>query len=467
MAFAKAAGCILTNYRWTEKGALSSIKLAEENQIPLSNIYFGIDVWAQNSHTTGPKRITYPAKGGGGTNTGVGVAKLAQLGLSAGVFAPAWSFEHFPGRGTAVEWSLWEGGELRNDIKCDCADDTVHRTAEYQANPITQHARYHPAGAARYFYTDFSRAFAFHADDQMQFYDGKKMHSTLAHQSFHPLRPKAGMPPFLDNRLLSGPPRLLVLHRKHALMAPCHSIRTAKLFDTALSGPFCFEIHYTCYQDRPGDQVSIELAGDSGFSSHIALKTGTIGQRQVCIMPFRHHEPEATVHSISISYNTRNGFKQEETPLLAIEKLALLPTAPSLGDDELLLSPGGIPILECSITNARLIKHEVGDLNQFRLSWDYVDLDAPSQEQQPRQSRRQDQWKAIGMPFSATTGPFAYFDVRVDDLPVQRAYALQHILHTSSVERLEAGRPIDVQIIGVGFNGQSCASKILQIGMPA
>ena len=45
----------------------------------------GIDVWAQSKSSQTHPRITYPKKGGGGTNTGLAVRKLAELGLSAGV----------------------------------------------------------------------------------------------------------------------------------------------------------------------------------------------------------------------------------------------------------------------------------------------------------------------------------------------------------------------------------------------
>ena len=69
--FAKAADALFTNYKWTEKHLINSKKVAEAAGIDTSSIYFGIDVWAQNTNMPGPPRITFPSKGGGGTNTGL------------------------------------------------------------------------------------------------------------------------------------------------------------------------------------------------------------------------------------------------------------------------------------------------------------------------------------------------------------------------------------------------------------
>ena len=71
------------------------------------SIYFGVDVWAQNKSSFTHPRVTYPEYGGGGTNTGVALARLSDTGQSVGIFAPAWSFEHFPGHERDVERTVW------------------------------------------------------------------------------------------------------------------------------------------------------------------------------------------------------------------------------------------------------------------------------------------------------------------------------------------------------------------------
>lgn len=69
--FARHADALFTNYKWTIEKLNESRRIAEELGIFPSDIYFGIDVWAQNTNMPGPLRITYPHKGGGGTNTGL------------------------------------------------------------------------------------------------------------------------------------------------------------------------------------------------------------------------------------------------------------------------------------------------------------------------------------------------------------------------------------------------------------
>jgi len=69
-AFARAADALFTNYRWTPKKLVDSKVVAQWHGLEASQIYFGIDLWAQNTDMPGPPRVTYPEKGGGGTNTG-------------------------------------------------------------------------------------------------------------------------------------------------------------------------------------------------------------------------------------------------------------------------------------------------------------------------------------------------------------------------------------------------------------
>ena len=69
--FAKSAGALFTNYRWTKAALREAQVIAREYKLAVSDILFGIDVWAQNTNMPGPPRITFPEKGGGGTNTGL------------------------------------------------------------------------------------------------------------------------------------------------------------------------------------------------------------------------------------------------------------------------------------------------------------------------------------------------------------------------------------------------------------
>jgi len=81
--FALAADSLFTNYTWT-KAKLEQAKIISQwHGILPKEVQFGIDVWAQNTDMLGPPRVTFPAKGGGGTNTGLVSLKLLILMLSS------------------------------------------------------------------------------------------------------------------------------------------------------------------------------------------------------------------------------------------------------------------------------------------------------------------------------------------------------------------------------------------------
>ena len=71
LPFVRAADALFTNYEWMPSNVFEARRIANENNIPTENIFFGIDVWAQDTHFSGPPRVTYPPERGGGTNTGV------------------------------------------------------------------------------------------------------------------------------------------------------------------------------------------------------------------------------------------------------------------------------------------------------------------------------------------------------------------------------------------------------------
>jgi len=71
LPFVQAADALFTNYEWMPTNVFEARQLAKKNSISTENVFFGIDVWAQNTHFAGPPRVTYPPEGGGGTNTGV------------------------------------------------------------------------------------------------------------------------------------------------------------------------------------------------------------------------------------------------------------------------------------------------------------------------------------------------------------------------------------------------------------
>lgn len=141
LPFAETCGSILTNYCWEESQAKDSKTFALRSGFKPEKVYFGIDVFAQ-----GGGRTTYPKERGGGTNTGVAVAKLAELGMSACLFAPAWSFEHFHPHGREIEKVVWEGEALPVGIECPCKD-MVKCHQPTVGSSVLEHARTFPAGS--------------------------------------------------------------------------------------------------------------------------------------------------------------------------------------------------------------------------------------------------------------------------------------------------------------------------------
>ncbi|KAI4910436.1 hypothetical protein J4E90_007872 [Alternaria incomplexa] len=90
LKFADACENLLTNYCWTDIHVSESIKLGQYAGYlgpyakgKKKSIYFGVDVWAQKKSSFTHPRVTYPEYGGGGTNTGVALARLSDTGLSA------------------------------------------------------------------------------------------------------------------------------------------------------------------------------------------------------------------------------------------------------------------------------------------------------------------------------------------------------------------------------------------------
>ena len=116
---------------------------------------------------------------------------LAKGRYSTAIFAPAWSYEHFPTSvpastaclpgvesiAKAVDRSVWEGFALPENLCCGCRQGRPHRHGDYQNTPIVASSREYPAGSSCYLHTDFTRAFK---------RDGGSLRSCLGSQSIIP-----------------------------------------------------------------------------------------------------------------------------------------------------------------------------------------------------------------------------------------------------------------------------------------
>jgi hypothetical protein len=110
--------------------------------------------------------------------------------------------------------------------------------------------------------------------------------------------------------------------------------------------------------------------------------------------------------------------------------------------------PIGYPLTPCACTihNIRVGHRGEGENTHVRVWWDYVNA-------QP---------STHGIPHSELTGPFSYFIIKLDEMRVGRAYALECVVPKDILETLR-DKEVAVKITGVGFDGSTlaCATTTL------
>jgi hypothetical protein len=414
-------------------------------------VFFGIDVWAQNSSGFTHPRTTYPRLGGGGTNTGIAVAKLSELGLSAGVFAPAWSFEHFPGRGKEIERVMWEGEALPGDINCSCGNPSFRHQA---TGPfINENARLAPAGSESFFFTDFARAFTGHGErEKEKIYNGHARHAQLGSQAPLPLSKSP-----LSAR--EGP-HLEVVH--------CS--------DEPNQGPSKVVIEYrgcpaTTLQDKEESSLSIALYRfdmPADCSLRLTIKYRCLLKNMVDVGPSLYLKFTDHKQQLLLLNNESEDIRTLETRVGTPSPVGNITTRfKELGIDlQSLHSTTRVPILEIySISivpdehHNNLHQHHIhgihavhlgeGENKHVRLRWEYAVNSKGS---------------ANGMPYSPQTGPFSHFVVRIEGVQAGRAYALEHIVGSQLANAL-ANKEVEVKITGIGFDGQQLACQETTIRM--
>ncbi|KAH3965569.1 hypothetical protein HBI37_002250 [Parastagonospora nodorum] len=432
LLFAQACGGILTNYCWGESEASRSKTIALQSGFPPEQIFFGVDVWAQNNSGSHQSRSTYPKKGGGGTNTGAAVTKLAELGLSAGIFAPAWSFEHFPVQGRAIERTMWHGDDLPNDVDCSCGNAAV-RHQQTQGCCITKSARCFPAGWEMFFFTDFSRSFAKHVTDG-------PLHAQLGAQAPLPIPVPCvnqGSQARIAHRLAQGPQSKLVIEAHNCIQADV----LTQYFD-------CYIPLYSLNMPAVGG-LALEvtyrnLATDTGAVPSLSLKL--INRDEPRLLPI---EDNGGVHTMRAKIGPQTdtdeggglkelgfhltGFGGEGTvPILEIYPISITP-----------LQSDNVPHVH-SIYEVQLQHRGEGENKHVRLCWKFTGTTED---------------RLSGIPYSHLTGPFSYFLVNINGTQCGRTYTLESIL-TKEMQKTFTEKELEVEIIGVGFVGQNLARHV-------
>ncbi|KAK1912439.1 hypothetical protein CFE70_007723 [Pyrenophora teres f. teres 0-1] len=437
--FAAACGNILTNYCWKEADAEKSLQLALGKELLSQNIFFGIDVWAQNKSSFTHPRVTYPEYGGGGTNTGVAVDKLSKLGLSAGIFAPAWSYEHFPDNERAVERAVWEGTSITKGIECACGDcESRHRSNRNFA--IIRAATEWPAGSEHFLYTDFNRAFGAHEDEEKDMFDGHSRHAQLGSQSILP-RP--------ITRNLDAEAIELSYRLSSNATTACLAIEAIQKHLTddrnkecllplySLDMPTDAFLQFETYTRRPLPEMS---------SVHLSLYLKT--SKTVRLLPvakaasfqwmtssLNYQDPEERIEELGVCVRGLSGAEAGYiTQLLEIAEIRISPKSPEQ------------PPKSYSIVQLGVECRGEGDTRHTRLCWNYETVEKTEER------------KIEGVPCSEITGPFSHFSVRVDGIDLGRVYGMECVLSKHLVTRL-TGREVQVDVRGVSFDGRILAEQ--------
>ncbi|KAH9882920.1 hypothetical protein J1614_000286 [Plenodomus biglobosus] len=440
ITFAKACGSILTNYCWTEADAEFSKRIALRNGIPLKNVFFGIDVWAQNTTTISHPRVTYPERGGGGTNTGVAVAKLASLGLSAGIFAPAWSFEHFPGHEHEAERAVWEGEELSSNIECACGDCPFRHQANAQ-HAVVRYAREFAVGSESFFYTDFNRAFGRHGKKEKDVFGGHNIRAQLSQQSILPYPKRVSnqtltLTHFLDDTVIGN-----------ALVIEATTISPPTNPRIQPSDPWLYLPLYKLDMPLTRKLNLRSSIHKPAFPSPIEVELYIRMAEKYQPIPITRASHGLSIDAILGDGETTSEDTIEELGVRARGIATITGPAHILWISSICITPVEVrdTLQNCNITNVYTINCGEAEIPQLRLVWTCEGADGMPAPQ--------------GLPYSDITGVFAYFAVKVDGHDLGRAYALQHIINTHVVAKV-GSRHVAVQIVGFGFDGRKLAEWI-------
>ncbi|CAN9366732.1 unnamed protein product [Alternaria alternata] len=393
MDFACACSNILTNYCWKDIDVSESIKWCHYSRfLPKGNIYFGVDVWAQNKSDFRHPRVTWPEVGGGGTNTGMAVRKMADSGLP------------------------W---------------------------PILRTAKERVAGSEHLFYTDFSRAFGTYREKANDRFDGHDIHAQLGQQSVLP-RP--------------------------AILAPGSGAVT--LSHRIENGQNSHILVITATQNRPTDSETVEehlplykLDMPADGSLHLSAVPSPASPSYIT--------PQTKDAVISIYFKTTQGTHYLPSPLSS-DPQRLIDQVPNARIRELgvhLKGPWGAPVGETvrvlgirdiCITPRFTLHHipvfEIVDLKLVQCGQEQGEEDRIVRLTWKTEGAFGSEWVDKGMVLSHVTGPMAWFVVRVGEAVVGRVYALECILDKKVVEA-HAGREVEVEVTGFGFDGYKLAEK--------
>ena len=482
--FALAADSLFTNYKWTQ-AKIDQAKISSQwNGILPSEVRFGVDVWAQNTDMPPPARVTFPAKGGGGTNTGVvswtachsachhladkctkAVRKLAENDFSTAIFAPAWTHEHFSTAShesiaASVERSMWEGLSLPSDLHCECTKGKPHHTLEYRSYPLVRSAREYPVGSSVFFSTDFRPAIPLADDGQYLSHLGSQAvqphilpvsaSDIEAMRSGPETRILYAEPPSaktsgltIRTKILGHDDHAPNLGRDPATKSLCRLcvFKVNMLADGTLEATFKF---------RAGSKRGQALIGfytiyASQSSHELECKNNII----------HYPSPDKVEHkTINISNDTPDSrlielgvFCEGHNGIARHEKL--------LEIFDITVKSKNLPKVRWIIDDLHVTSHSNPETTQKRLKWRWT---GPS-----------DFVQSELLPWSKTTGPFSHFVISIAGAVVGEAYCHEFPLRDADFDKVQGDKTprkegrVEVLIQGVLFGGGSVRSEAMMI----
>ncbi|KAK4987808.1 hypothetical protein LTR50_004360 [Elasticomyces elasticus] len=457
--FATAASSILTNYKWNPTLLNYSARLAKNHNMSLSRVVAGIDVWAQNINSGGRRRVTWPRHDGGGTNTGQGVAQISTTGLSAGIFAPAWPFEHCPEFAQEVLRSMWDGITLPPDLRCGCGPAKPHHRSFSPEYAITKHAKEFRAGSDSFFYTNFERAFSTHDHVFNEYYDDRGLHAQLGAQS---ILPHFSQPSSVGGHSVYGevrcnPSRLTILagdasdeNTKSCSSRADSNMTQLCLFKLGVLDRPNLRVSVRFCKEQTADDMQMELTfrWNDDLVQQMAIPREACANYTTCL-PARQHINKgfspAKLVEVQLCVTGHAPFADKNAALVEFY--------------EILIKDGTPPEEECAIENLRVERRGAGELQHHRLIWE-----CPACQDDRREfSDIVLEPCCRALPFSKTTGPFSHFLIEVDGTAIGRAHAMEYVLQDCIAARLVNEETLMFKVTGVGFDGRTISSHARQV----
>lgn len=449
--FAKAAGAISTDYKWDSGKPKEAIDHAQKDtKMSLNDVYFGTDCWAQDwdgEKDNGPRthgegvNASSMEVGYRGTASGLGVQPLAGTGLSAGLFAPGWAYEHFENNdATLVDRFMWlgENPDKVKALHCNCFEgfEKRHFRDDLKDSAIAKFATQYPAGSESFFHTDYSEAFYSSGGNPYDVHLGRQSVLPLPDQRSAALDVKDA------TKYASGTMEIQI-NSGHCTVDVKLNSATDVHDDTQIQGKLM--LHQLNVRGDLTPNISITYSKLAASSSLNMWFFATVGDKDEKVVELKAAVDKRDIAVLEVpKTNDRvtgvgilvRGPAKDYAKYVSSGHLPAL-----LNIEELTLRPHGESYPKADIHDAKFVERGSAETQHHRLVWSWSisgDATAP-----------------LHLPYSSLTGPFSHFLVSVDGKGLGRAYATEFIIKAEDYDGWQKSRKtsVSVDIDGYGFDG--------------